>query len=143
MHMTGGDFDGDLNMLSFCPELIALAEGTEHAVAAASMEDVAEALGNLRFKRRMYADGADRKQSYCWFGMGLPLYFFIKRPLAGSRHGPRAKRAGDRRWRLPGVRVRLPEGEVFRIILCHPVFPLVLGDSVFPLTRKIPLSRVS
>ena len=44
---------------------------------------------------------------------------------------------------LPGVRVRLPEGEVFRIILCHPVFPLVLGESVFPLTRKIPLSRVS
>ena len=64
MHMTGGDFDGDLNMLSFCPELIALAEATEHAVAAASMEDVAEALRNLRFKKRMYADGADRKQSY-------------------------------------------------------------------------------
>ena len=57
MHMTGGDFDGDLNMLSFCPELIALAEATEHAVAAASMEDVAEALRNLRFK----------KANVCWW----------------------------------------------------------------------------
>ena len=57
MHMTGGDFDGDLNMLSFCPQLIALAEATEHAVAAASMEDVAEALRNLRFK----------KANVCWW----------------------------------------------------------------------------
>ena len=44
MHMTGGDFDGDLNMLSFCPELIALAEAKAQAVAAANMEEVAEAL---------------------------------------------------------------------------------------------------
>ena len=50
MHMTGGDFDGNLNMLSFCPELIALAEETGQAVAAANMADVAEALCNLRFK---------------------------------------------------------------------------------------------
>ena len=36
----------DLNMLSFCPELLALAESTGQAVAAANMEDVAEALCN-------------------------------------------------------------------------------------------------
>ena len=43
MRMTGGDFDGDLSMLSFCPDLIDLAEVTAQVVAEAKMEEVAKA----------------------------------------------------------------------------------------------------
>ena len=51
--MAGGDFDGDLNMLSFNEVLLALADATARAVAACGWEAIEKAWRANTYKSKI------------------------------------------------------------------------------------------
>ena len=57
------DFDGDLNMVSFCPELIELLQATQSAVDGAQLETYEQA--GVRSSRHQGVNGTPCQSLYC------------------------------------------------------------------------------